>query len=161
MRLSQSISCFWTGMVLTCQNQTKSFWKRRPTRAYITKAWNKLPTNVGARVTGLYIAMRMRNITMLKFHGGWAAEMDFLFENRTFWRKSKPITIPDQSYYNFLEKKLWRISKNRIIVTLFCWVVQQRWRQSGPSEWYLYVNISGHGQCGRKRKKDTYRVTTE
>ena len=63
------------------------------------------------------------------------------------------ITIPDQSYYNFLEKKLEGISKNRIIVTLFCCVLQQTRRQFGPSEWCLFVNISGHGQCGRKRKK--------
>ena len=48
--------------------------------------------------------MRMRTVTILKFHDGWAVEMDFLFENCTFWRKSKRITIPDQSYYNLLEK---------------------------------------------------------
>ena len=71
----------------------------------------------------------------------------------TFWRKSKRITIPDQSYYNLPEKKLWRISKNRVIVTLFCCVLQQTWRQLGPGVWCLFVNISGHGQCGRKRKK--------
>ena len=29
-------------------------------------------------------AMRMRNVTILKFHGGWAVQMDFLFENCTF-----------------------------------------------------------------------------
>ena len=75
--------------------------------------------------TGPYIVMRMRTVTILKFHGGWAVQMDFLLENCTFWRKSKRTTIPDQSYYNFLEKKLWRISKNRIIVILFCCVLQQ------------------------------------
>ena len=69
-----------------------------------------------------------------------------------FWRKSKHITIPDQSYYNLPEKKLWRIS-NWTIVTLFCCVLQQTWRQFGPGVWCLFINISGHGQCGRKRKK--------
>ena len=48
--------------------------------------------------------MRMRNVTIL--NGGWAVQMDFLFENCTFLRKSKRITIPDQSYYNLPEKKL-------------------------------------------------------
>ena len=70
-----------------------------------------------------------------------------------FWRKLKHITIPDQSYYNLPEKKLWRISKNWIIVTLFCCVLQQTWRQFGPGVWCLFINISGHRQCGRKRKK--------
>ena len=62
--------------------------------------------------------MRMHTVTILKFHGGWAVQMDFLFENCT-WRKSKRTTIPDQSYYNLLQKKLWRIAKNRIIVPCF------------------------------------------
>ena len=70
-----------------------------------------------------------------------------------FWSKSKHITIPDQSYYNLPEKKLWRISKNWTIVTLFCCVLQQTWRQFGPGVWCLFINISGHGKCGRKRKK--------
>ena len=105
-------------------------------------------------LTGPYIAMCMRTVTILKFHGGWAVQMDFLFENCTFWWMSKRITIPDQCYYNLPERKLWRILKNRVIVTLFCCVLQQTWRQFGPSEWCLFVNISGHGQCGRKRKKD-------
>ena len=33
-------------------------------------------------------------------------------------------------------------------------VLQQTWKQFGPGEWCLFVNISGHGQCGKKRKKD-------
>ena len=50
-------------------------------------------------------------------------------------------------------KNCEEFSKNRIIATLFCCVLQQTWRQFGPGEWCLFVNISGHGQCGRKRKK--------
>ena len=103
--------------------------------------------------TGPYIAMRMRTVTILKFHGGWAVQIDILFENYTFWRTSKRITI--QIILTVIcYRKNWRISKNRIIVTLFCCVLQQTWRQFGPSVWCLFVNISGHGQCGRKRKKD-------
>ena len=30
--------------------------------------------------TGPYAAMRMRNVTILKFHGGWAVQTDFLFD---------------------------------------------------------------------------------
>ena len=40
------------------------------------------------------------------------------------------------------------------IVTLFCCVLQHTWRQFGPSVSCLFVNISGRGQCGRKRKKE-------
>ena len=69
-----------------------------------------------------------------------------------FWRKSKHITIPAQSYHNLPEKKLWRISKNWIIVTLFCCVLQQTWRQFGPGVWCLFINISGHTVWKKKEK---------
>ena len=44
--------------------------------------------NIYPRVLEKYVclvtAMRMRNVTIFNFHGGWAVQMDFLFENCTF-----------------------------------------------------------------------------
>ena len=82
--------------------------------------------------------------------------MDFPFENCTFWRKSKRITIiiPDQSYYDLLEKKnceeFRRTGNCDPVLLCTSTDMETIWAYS---VWCLFVNISGHGQCGRKRKQ--------
>ena len=84
----------------------------------------------------------MRSV-ILKCHDGWAFQITFCLKIVLF-EENRSVLLLFQINLNLPEKKLQRISKNRIIVTLSCCALQQTWRQFGPGVWCLFVNISGH-----------------
>ena len=105
-------------------------------------------------LTGPYTAMRMCNVTILKFHDGWQLKWIFCLK-----------IVPFQINLNIicLRKNCEEFPKNLLIVILFCCVLQQTWRLFGPGVWCLFVNFSRHFRHmdsveGKERKTSRFCV---
>ena len=96
--------------------------------------------------------MRMRNVTILKFHDGrqfkWILCLKIVLfeESRSVlpFQINLAIICQSETVKNFEEP-------DNCDPVLLCTSTDMEtiW----PGVWCLFINISGHGQCGRKRKK--------